>query len=164
MRGQRLDRLIEARGLEEVPADDTEVAAIWAAALREWSDASVPGLSVAGAFTHVYQAAFRAATAMLRAAGYRPRGAVGGHHHVTFYAVGALGDDELERSADAMQGIRGGRHTALYGDEDDLQPGDLEKARRAVAQLLREIHRWLITSRPALAGRLGAPPTAAPGR
>jgi len=46
----RIDRLVEARNLEEVPADDAEVAAIWEAALREWSDASVPGLSVAGAF------------------------------------------------------------------------------------------------------------------
>lgn len=80
MKQHQIDRLLEARNLEQVQADDAEVAAIWAAALREWSDASVPGLSVAGAFTHVYQAALRGATAMLRAAGYRSRGAVGGHH------------------------------------------------------------------------------------
>ena len=89
MSAHRIQRLLEARNLEEVRADDAEVAAIWAAALREWSDASVAGLSVAGAYTHVYQAAFRAATAVVRSAGYRPRGAVGGHHYVTFYALGA---------------------------------------------------------------------------
>lgn len=116
MSGHRIDRLIEARNLEEVPADDAEVAAIWATALREWSDATVAGLSVAGAFTHVYQAAFRAATAVLRAAGYRARGALGGYHYVTFYAIGGLDDRELERIGDAMQDIRGGRHTALYGE------------------------------------------------
>ena len=69
MSSHRIERLIEARSLEEVHADAAEIAAVWAAALREWSDASVVGLSVAGAFMHVYQAAFRAATALVRAAG-----------------------------------------------------------------------------------------------
>ena len=133
-----------------MPAQDAEVAAVWAAALREWADASVPGLSVAGAFMHVYQAALRAASAMLRAAGYRVRGAVGGHHHATFYALGALGGDELERLADLMQGIRGGRRTALYGDDQELEPEDLEKARRDVYTLLGEVHRTLADRRPAL--------------
>jgi hypothetical protein len=141
---QRIDRLVEARSLEEVAADDGEVAAIWAAALREWSDASVPGLSVAGAFTHVYQAAFRAATAVLRGAGYRPRGAVGGHHHVTFFALGALGDDEIERVPDAMQGIRGGRHIALYGDEEELAPEAIWGTRgdRSRSSFERSIAGW----------------------
>lgn len=107
MNQQRIDRLIESRSLEAVPAGDDEVAAIWASALREWADASVPGLSMIGSFTHVYQAAFRAASVLIRAAGYRPRGAVGGHHHVTFYFVASLGDADLERIADAMQNIRG---------------------------------------------------------
>lgn len=35
MNRHRIDRLIEARSLEEVEADDAEVAAIWASALRE---------------------------------------------------------------------------------------------------------------------------------
>jgi len=154
MNRQRIERLVEARNLEEVPAEDAEVAAIWAAALREWSDASVQGLSVAGAFTHVYQAAFRAGTAMVRAAGYRTRGAVGGHHYVTFYAVAALAGAELEQIADALQGIRGGRHSALYGDEDELEAEDLEKASALVRNMLREVHRWLISARPALSPRL----------
>ena len=43
MKQHQIDRLIEARNLEAVSADDAEVAAIWGSALREWSDASVPG-------------------------------------------------------------------------------------------------------------------------
>lgn len=154
---QRIDRLLEARSLDEIAADDAEVAAIWAAALREWGDASVAGLSVAGAFLHVYQAAFRAATALVRASGYRVRGAVGGHHYVTFYAVGALGDAELERVADILQNIRGGRHTALYGDEEELEAADLENARTHVLRLLQLIHRSLVEMRPALSSRLAKP-------
>jgi hypothetical protein len=157
MKQHRIDRLIEAHNLEAVRAEDAEVAAIWNAALREWSDASVPGLSVAGAFIHVYQAAFRAATAAVRAAGYRQRGSVGGHHHVTFYALGAVGDDEIERLADAMQGVRGGRHAALYGEEEELEAGDVEKARRTVFDLLTQVHRWLRLTRPDLA--LAEPPS-----
>ena len=159
MRHHRIERLIEARNLEEVPAGDAEVAGIWAAALREWSDAGVPGLSLAGTFTHIYQAAFRAASALLRAAGYRTRGAVGSHHYVTFYAVSALGDDEMEQIADALQGIRGGRHIALYGDEEELELEDVENARAHVSLFLYKVHRWLTTSRPLLADRFGTPPS-----
>jgi hypothetical protein len=95
MKQHRMDRLLEARSLEVVPADDAEVAVIWTTAVREWSDAAIPGLSVPGAFMHVYQAGFRAATALVRAAGYRVRGGVGSHHYATFYALGALADDDL---------------------------------------------------------------------
>lgn len=161
MKQHRIDRLLEGRNLEQVEAEDAEVVGIWTAALREWSDASVPGLSVAGAFTHVYQAGFRAATAMVRAAGYRVRGAVGSHHHATFYAVAALGDGSLEQVADAMQSIRGGRHTALYGDEEELDPDDLDAARGHVARLLVVIHRWIAAARPALGERLREPPAGA---
>jgi len=153
----RIDRLLEAHTLESVAADDAEVASLWAAALREWSDASVIGLSVPGAFSHVYQAAFRAATAAVRCAGFRTRGAVSGHHYVTFYALAALGGRGLERSADALQDLRGGRHTALYGDPEELDAEDLASARRDVGQLLSEVHAWLIAARPSLQTRLGSP-------
>jgi hypothetical protein len=112
-------------------------------------------VSIPGAFMHVYQAGFRAASAMVRAAGYRVRGAAGSHHYATFYAVAALGDDALERIADAMQNVRGGRHTALYGDDEELEPEDLDAARRHVAGLLAAVRDWLVRSRPSLAGRLG---------
>ncbi len=154
MKQQRIERLLEARTLEASPASDDEVVAIWAGALREWGDSQVPGLSIPGAFMHVYQAGFRAATAMLRAAGYRVRGAVGSHHHNTFYAVGALGDDALEEITDRMQNVRGGRHAALYGDEEELEPQDLEAARNHVLRLLEEVHRWIIVARPQIADRL----------
>lgn len=158
MNSRRIDRLLESRSLEHVTADDGEVVAIWASALREWTDAAVPGLSVAGAFTHVYQAAFRAATAVIRAVGFRSRAAIGGHHYVTFYALAALGGPELERIADTIQGVRGGRHTALYGDEEELDPRDLENARAVVAELLTEVQAALISSRPTLPGRLPVAP------
>jgi hypothetical protein len=153
----RIDRLIEGRSLEPVRAEDDEVAGLWASALREWSDASVPGLSAVGAFMHVYQAGFRAAMAMVRAAGFRVRGAVGSHHHVTFYAAGALGDDDIERITDTMQAIRGSRHAVLYGAEEELDAEELEPARRDVSQLLGAVHGWLTASRPSLAGRLVPP-------
>jgi hypothetical protein len=156
MKQHRMDRLLEARSLEVVPADDAEVAVIWTTAVREWSDAAIPGLSVPGAFMHVYQAGFRAATALVRAAGYRVRGGVGSHHHATFYALGALADDDLESTADAMQNIRGGRHAALYGDDEELEPADLENAREHVSRLLVAVRDRLHESRPSLVGRLAS--------
>ncbi len=158
MNEQRVARLVEARQLEELSADDAEVSGIWRAALREWGDASVQGLSAPGRFTHLYQAAFRGATALVRAAGYRCRGALGGHHHVTFHAAGALGDRHLERLSDALQELRGERHRALYGDEDDLEEAEIEAAGRLVAEFLAAVHGWLVAQRAGLAGALGVAP------
>jgi hypothetical protein len=157
MNRHRLERLLEARSIEEMPADDGEVAAIWEAALREWSDSAVTGLSVAGAFVHVYQAGFRAAAAVVRAAGYRPRSAVGGHHYLTFYAAAALGDETIERGADMLQDIRGDRHLALYGADDELDPEELGRARARVGEFLGSVHGWLAAQRPALTSRLRRP-------
>lgn len=157
MKQHRIDRLLESHALEPVAADDAEIAAIWTAALREWADASVPGLSVAGAFLHVYQAAFRAGTAVIRAAGYRVRSAVGGHHHTTFYAVAALAEEEMERLADGLQALRGGRHAALYSDEEEVLLEDLERARESVGRFLVAVHTHLGTDRADLALRLKAP-------
>jgi hypothetical protein len=157
MNRNRLQRLLEARSLEETSADDTEVAAIWEAALREWTDSAVAGLSVAGAFVHVYQAGFRAAMAVVRAGGYRLRGAAGGHHHLAFYAAAALGDEELQRAADTLQNLRAVRHMALYGSDDELEPRDLDDARTQVGAFLHDTHRWLIGFRPALSGCLRMP-------
>jgi hypothetical protein len=151
MNRHRVDRLLEARSLEETPAADAEVTAIWEAALREWTDSAVAGLSVPGAFVHAYQAGFRAAMAVVRASGYRLRGAAGGHHHLAFYAAAALGDEELQRAADTLQNVRGGRHVALYGSDDELEPEDLDAARVHVQEFLRVTHRWLSGLRPELA-------------
>ena len=157
MNRQRLERLLEARSIEEMRADDGEVAAIWEAALRAGSDSGVTGLSLAGAFVHGYPAGFRAAAAVARAAGYRPRSAVGGHHYLTFYAAAALGDEALERGADLLQDIRGDRHLALYGADDELDPEELDRARARVGEFLASVHGWLVAQRPVLAQRLRRP-------
>ena len=88
------------------------------------------------------------------------RGATGSHHYATFYAVASFGDADLERIADAMQNIRGGRHAALYGDEEELEPQDLRAAREEVARLLVAAREWIGLNRPSLAPRLGSAPLA----
>jgi hypothetical protein len=112
MSRHRIARLIESRSLEEVEAPDPEVEGLWRNAARELRDSAAQGLSDQGAFTHAYQSAFHSCTAVLRASGYRVRGAVGGHHHNTFYAVAALGVPEVSELADEMQGLRLGRHAS----------------------------------------------------
>lgn len=121
------------------------------------------GLSLAGAFVHVYQAGFRAAAAVMRAAGYRPRSGVGGHHYLTFYAAAALGDEMVERGADMLQDIRGDRHLALYGADDELDPEELDRARARVGKFLGSVYDWLIAQRPSLASRLRRLPPASLG-
>ena len=95
---------------------------------------------------------------MLRGAGFRCRGAVGGHHHVTFHAAGALGDGVLERFSDALQELRSERHRALYGDEDDLEDVEVAAAERLVGRFLVAVRGWLVERRPGLAAALVVPP------
>jgi hypothetical protein len=139
MKQHRIDRLLEARSLEPGGGDLGVGAPRVDGCLRVRAQRAAPPRRCCA----------RQATAC---------GAVGGHHHLTFYAVRTLGDPALEAIADAMQNLRGGRHTALYGDEEELEAEDLEHARNDVSQLLRAIHGWLIIRRPSLTGRLPAPP------
>ncbi|HKP74377.1 MAG TPA: hypothetical protein VJT67_02485 [Longimicrobiaceae bacterium] len=76
---------------------------------------------------------------------------------MTFYALAALGGGELERLADALQDMRGGRHTALYGDPEELDDEDLASARKNVSRLLAEVHAWLSYTRPSLQAQLRSP-------
>ena len=86
-----------------------------------------------------------------------PATAFGSHHYATFYAVAALGDDALERIADAIQNVRGGRHAALYGDDEELEPDDLAAAREHVSLFLAAGLHWLTQVRPSLTDRLRSP-------
>ncbi|HEV2150107.1 MAG TPA: hypothetical protein VGR37_22105 [Longimicrobiaceae bacterium] len=148
MSNPRIARLIEARSLEEMEASDAEIEGLWRNAVRELRDSGARGLSEHGAFTHAYQSAFHACTAVLRASGYRIRGAVGGHHYTTFYAVSALGIADVSALADEMQGLRLGRHDALYDWAGEVEEGSLRRLREVSAGLLDAGSRWLAGQRP----------------
>lgn len=148
MSRHRIARLIEARSLEEMEAADAEIEGLLRNAARELRDSRAQGLSEQGAFTHAYQSAFHSCTALLRASGFRIRGAVGGHHHNTFYAVAALGITGVSELAEEMQGLRLGRHDVLYDWESEVDPEALTRLYEVAAGLMEAGTGWLTTQRP----------------
>lgn len=83
----RLQIMLESREIEQSPAPGREVAARWRKAVGTWRDAA-KDLGPDSRLTLYYQAALQAATALIRAAGFRVLGT--DHHRHTFKALRAL--------------------------------------------------------------------------
>ncbi|HWK89185.1 MAG TPA: hypothetical protein VNP72_04295, partial [Longimicrobium sp.] len=110
------------------------------------------------AFTLAYQAALQAATAVVRAAGYRVKGE--GHHHYTFAALAALGLDAVSAASRDLNVIRQRRHAAIYDWQAKTSEQDLAFLRAATARLFAAGRGWLILQRLSLASLPPLPPSA----
>lgn len=122
----RLRIMVDSREIEEAEAPDREVVARWHKAEGTSRDAG-KDLGQESRLTLYYQAGLQAATALVRAAGFRVLGT--DHHRHTFEAVHALEAGELSRIAREMNAFRRKRHQAIY-DWDDT-PGDASEESRA---------------------------------
>lgn len=157
---ERLQIMVDSREIEEAEAPDREVVARWRKAVGTYQDAG-KDLGPNSRLTLYYQAGLQAATALVRAAGFRVLGT--DHHRHTFEAVRALDAGELSRIAREMNAFRRSRHQAIY-DWDDTPAGDapdeaarLDELSRNVRRMLELGHEWLIANRPGLAGELEQP-------
>ena len=152
----RLQMMVESREVEPFAAPDEEVAARWRRAVRSYAD-SRKGLSVESMVTLCYQAGLQAATAIVRAAGYRVRTSASGHHRLTFEALRGLGIEEVSPLGREINALRRERHHAVYewdAGEDEaagLDPGALDAV---VRKLLTHGHAWLAEQRPGVAREL----------
>lgn len=142
----RIQVMLDSRQIEAVPAGDPEVQGMWSKAARSLQSSSAGGLDADSAFTLAYQGALQAATAIIRAAGYRVRGE--GHHHHTFAAAGALDLGELSGAARELNVIRQKRHGAIYDWETAVCDRDLAALRSATARLVEHGREWLREQRP----------------
>lgn len=152
---KRINIMLQSRQIEELAAVDEEVAMVWGKALETYRASSTPGLTGDPALSLVYQAALQAATAVVRAAGYRVRGA--GHHHHTFTTVAALDLGDLSRAARSLDQARQMRHEAVYGWRERTTDDDLATVRSAADRLIRAAHQWIIGQLPHLAPTLSQP-------
>lgn len=150
----RLRILLEDRSLLKHAVTDTEVAAMWEKALLTLEN-SRRGLDLAVEFAVAYMAALQAATALLYACGYRPSGR--DHHHTAFAGAAAVGEGDLARAARELDGLRLGRHEAVYGSQLIVPEEQLQTLRDATVGLMREASRRIGAERPALAATLVDP-------
>jgi hypothetical protein len=148
--------MLDSRQLEESPAAEGEVEGMWRKAVRTWGSSTVAGLDPDARFTLAYQAAFQAATAVTRAAGYQVRGEA--HHHHTFAAVAALSLGAVSDAARALNVIRQKRHGAIYDWETQLADEDVEEVRDAAWRLFAHGEAWLRPHHPKLVPLPASPP------
>lgn len=151
----RIQVMLDSRQIEPLAADDQEVVGMWSKAARTLRSSAVDGLDPDARFTLAYQAALQAATAIVRAAGYRVRG--DGHHQHTFAAVAAFGLGELSEAARDLNVIRQRRHRAVY-DWEATSADDLDAVRAAANRLFAAGQAWLAVVRPHLADALATTP------
>jgi hypothetical protein len=136
--------------LEAWPADDEEVLGFWKKALTALGDAGNASTSPEGRLLRAYDAARLSALAMMRAGGYRTRGAES-HHFVTFEIARSLTTaPELRRVLDAMNSLRKVRHEVEYEAGDDVDADTVEEARRLAEQVITLGAQHLRNSRPGL--------------
>lgn len=155
----RIQAMVDGRELEPLPAEDREVAARWRKAVQTHAD-SRKDLSPDSVLTLRYQAGLQAATAILRAAGYRVRASAAGHHRLTFEALRALGINRLSPLGREMNDLRRRRHHAVYEwDDDEGASGmDPERLDEVVSRILQLGHDWLRDRRPSIIRELDLPP------
>lgn len=123
-----ITRHIESGRAEARPAGDDEVAGFWRKALVAYADARLASASLDARLVRAYDAGRIAATAIVRAGGYRTRGGEG-HHFVTFDLAGGLvADPDLRTALDTMNGLRTHRHALEYEPEDEVDGAVVEEA------------------------------------
>ena len=145
---------LASRSLEVRPASDNDVVTYWSKALRAFEDARQVSTSLEGRLLRAYDAGRLAALALIRAAGYRPRGSER-HHYVTFDAARSIAS--TRELADALLGIdelRSVRHALEYEPEDDMDAETVARAIETGGRVINLGAKHLRAARPAAAKRI----------
>jgi hypothetical protein len=147
-----IDQLVRDRKLEERPSADDELAGYWANAVKAYHDALVSANSLEGRYERAYTAARIAATAAIRANGYRVKGTEA-HHYVTFTAARHLTTGKLADAFVNTDQMRSLRHDIEYEYENDLDAETLEAALDHVEMVLQETCKYLRKAKPEMKQR-----------
>lgn len=153
MSNAEIEQLLADRSLVRETFRDEQVAWIWSQAVASYTDAGVPGLSMDGAFQHLYTAALQAALATLAAHGLRVKSTA--NHYKTFYALRKLAD-ALESHGASFDEMRAMRNDSVYGpsrDEEELAD-HLSEARTFMPGSLAALRAAIIAVRPGIEARL----------
>lgn len=153
-RNHTVARHLESGTLEERSASDTEVASFWAKALLAYGDARNASSSPDNRLLRAYDAGRTAATAIIRAGGYRVKGGEG-HHFVTFdVARGLVSVSDLRTAIDEMSALRTQRHALEYEPEDEVDMATVEHAIRVAEKIINVGADHLRVIRPGARARI----------
>lgn len=129
---EAIERLLDTRQLEHVPADVDTVARLLASARRHIDSAAMTAaMDPEGAFTLAYDACRKTATALLAHQGLRPTSA-GGHIVVVDTINAQLPGVPGLKSIDRLRRRRRRRNQAEYPDPQDYDPVTTEEVEDAI--------------------------------
>lgn len=151
----RLRKLIELGRLSPEPADDDEIAGLWANTLQAFGDATIEMMSPRGRLVRAYDAGRIAAMALVRSRDLRVRAT--NHHEITLAAARAISGSELDAALSDLDAFRARRADAEYGWRSTITAADAERAAEIVRIVLREGARNLREHRATLARRIELP-------
>jgi len=146
----RLGDWLDSGDLQQQPATREEIARLLLIADRDLADATVGGISRDRQFAICYEAALTLALAVLRAAGYRPRGTSPGHHWLAFALLPELMGPEQEARSRYYQACRRKRHQASYDRSGVASEVEVQELRREVQDFRAGVLAWLPTQHPEL--------------
>jgi hypothetical protein len=135
--------------LEKRKSSPREIADLFAVADRDLKDSAVAGLSADLSFATAYSAALRLAEIVLRATGYRTKGAA--HHWSTIAALPLLMGKPAESRADYLDACRIKRNTAMYDRAGMIARGEADEAICEAKAFRTEVLEWLLKKHPTLA-------------
>jgi hypothetical protein len=128
-----------------------EVADLWKLAERALADATLDApISDDGRFDRAYDAARALATIVVRASGYRVKGA-GGAHYNTFLALEAANPEDFTVFAAYFNLCREKRNELSYVRPGVVSRGEVDELLRETARFRNLVAVWLRERRPDLA-------------
>ena len=134
--------------LKKLPASSQEIGRLLGIVKRNLADSQQPGLSTDGRHNFAYTATLQAATAALRASGYRVDSAKG-HHHYTLqtllYTIEA--DQALVVKLDAFRKKRNAAEYDMAGSISEAEAADMIETAKHLAD---DVLKWLRDKHPLL--------------
>lgn len=143
-----LQQLLANGRLRLQSATPEEIRALLAVSARDEADARETAISDDRRFATAYNGALQLATVVLRAEGYRTKGA--GHHSVTIMALATILGDEVRQTADYLDACRSRRNTVDYNGIGIATEADVEELLTEIERLRVIVLEWLRRTHPEL--------------
>ena len=129
-------------------ASADEIKGLLAIVQRGISDSKVEAISLDLRFAAAFSAALSAATASLRASGYRTKTQVGHHMKTVECLEFTIGADQ--RLINRMKTLSKKRNITFYDTAGNISNEDLRLAQETAEELLRKVQEWIRKAHPAL--------------
>lgn len=142
-------KLLEQRRVVLEKAYRAEIEAQRELAARALADASIVVVSNDGRFNHAYDAARALATLVVRASGYRVKGAGGGHYN-TFLALEAADPESFAEFAAYFDLCRAKRNELSYISPGIVSRSEVDEILDEVPRFMEAVHQWLLKEHPDL--------------